>query len=556
MHENNGNNNNLEEERQQTEELVVELSDPVEDSNKHGQLYCLKALKTGIFLLLLTVIITMLTLCIGLYTNSSASDTHHGYLGGFHGNKMTNTQLGVPKQGVQRNDNVSVGIPFDGTVVTSRYSVNNGTPDVHGCHGASCIKHRNRRSNEADLEKKRLSSDFKKYENCLKAKKDKYDSMYEQPEVILAVERQPITLGCDLCVRPDQKYDHITWRFFPRLGQNITWQTIKIDKESEDDYELTPAGDLMLKRPLVEGSGRYVCYGKEDTFEAVYHVDVLASEPTVQVFGKGIPGKKVEQSVTLETENLLLFSKWTPWTRCNSCNKRGQRMRHGTCTVKILDVDVGTDYDILATYPDGLPCRSTLVPIEVRRMKKLRLTASQNELEYCSEPCATPPPLTKIKDEHGNVVEVVETGKGFLSMRTKAPKMPPMVKRKTFYETRGTTTILECPSGKAAHSAIRWQNNTQILDSVKLAGSSNGRVSIDVYNRLIIRKLADCDTAVYSCWIDGRHVATLKVRVIGSNKTTLGDKITVAGVSTSLALVLYIGFQVRKQHRQFGKALV
>ena len=55
----------------------------------------------------------------------------------------------------------------------------------------------------------------------------------------------------------------------------------------------------------------------------------------LQVFGEGIEGKRSQEATILTEDNLVVFSEWGRWTDCNRCDQRGQRMRHGTCTVKV-----------------------------------------------------------------------------------------------------------------------------------------------------------------------------------------------------------------------------
>ena len=42
----------------------------------------------------------------------------------------------------------------------------------------------------------------------------------------------------------------------------------------------------------------------------------------------------------LEKDNLHLFTKWSDWTRCTRCGSRGERTRHGQCTIKVIIINV------------------------------------------------------------------------------------------------------------------------------------------------------------------------------------------------------------------------
>jgi len=68
------------------------------------------------------------------------------------------------------------------------------------------------------------------------------------------------------------------------------------------------------------------------------------------------------------------------------------------------------------------------------------------QVDYCYEPCPTLPAIEVVTDVDGRQVEVVDISRGFRSIRAGPPKLPPLVKRRVFFEVVGTSTILECPA--------------------------------------------------------------------------------------------------------------
>ena len=96
-------------------------------------------------------------------------------------------------------------------------------------------------------------------------------------------------------------------------------------------------------------------------------------------------------------------------------------------------------------YQNGVPCRSTLLPEAVRQLIPVAQRSSETLTAYCWEACPTVPTLTHITDDYGNVVEVVKSGEGYVSLADGEPTLPPAVKRQTIYYEEGRQLKLQCP---------------------------------------------------------------------------------------------------------------
>ena len=103
------------------------------------------------------------------------------------------------------------------------------------------------------------------------------------------------------------------------------------------------------------------------------------------------------------------------------------------------------DMPMIQHYPKGIPCRSALLPVKIAEIDVIKNRYSENQVGTCYKTCPSVPAITEIKDQDGNVVETVETGKGMVSMRDGPPKLPDLPKRKVLYKTRKSKLAISCP---------------------------------------------------------------------------------------------------------------
>ena len=63
----------------------------------------------------------------------------------------------------------------------------------------------------------------------------------------------------------------------------------------------------------------------------------MAEEDTNSTTGKRHTLKltKAAPPLSVDELNLRVFTAWAEWTKCTRCGTRGERSRHGQCTVKV-----------------------------------------------------------------------------------------------------------------------------------------------------------------------------------------------------------------------------
>lgn len=209
---------------------------------------------------------------------------------------------------------------------------------------------------------------------------------------------------------------------------------------------------------------------------------------------------------------------------------------------------------MLTHYIDGIPCKSSALPTGIKRLNVVKKRRNEIDWEYCFEACPTQPPILYITDSDQNVIEVVETGKGYLSIKGDKPEFSPKTKRKTIYKKVGHALWLECPYDKEKYQvvqSIRWQNGSQLIDPITIGKQSNDRVVIDISDRIEITEAKFTDSGIYSCWQKDYHVATIKLRIIENiniSNTKTHTYIVIAIVAIiSLGIILMLCTIYKKQ---------
>ncbi|XP_060076776.1 Ig-like V-type domain-containing protein FAM187A [Ylistrum balloti] len=369
---------------------------------------------------------------------------------------------------------------------------------------------------------------FDAYYECLMKRETSENSKLDITAV-LSLEGQNIELKCPICLRPDQESG--------RLG--IQWQHMStrdsamryVDESSK--FKFTDEMSLIISDVDISDAGQFFCVRTRDReIEQIYQLDVLFRERRKVLAGS--ERRNILPVKALEDNNLKLFTLWSDWSDCNRCGKVGHRRKVGLCMVdKINDTDPvePVDLPIIELYPRGIPCRSTVLPLDIARLKPIRRRQSETILEKCYQRCPTVAPPRVVTDKNGEVLQVIQPG--YYSLKEK-PTLPPMVKRSLIYEVTRKNLILKCPVKPDKTSLVRWQNGTVIINPLNIRRQTRGRVRMDGANRLHIRALRVYDSAPYSCWLKRRHVATIKVIVTEAMNSSLKDHITYAGLGLTI----------------------
>lgn len=99
------------------------------------------------------------------------------------------------------------------------------------------------------------------------------------------------------------------------------------------------------------------------------------------------------------------------------------------------------DFPLMTLFPEGVPCRSTAVPVQLRFMRVIRHRLEETLVDRCNVTCPTQPPPVIIKDSEGNPIELLEGEYQSFGEKVSIPKT---TKRKVLYEPEGTHLVLTC----------------------------------------------------------------------------------------------------------------
>ncbi|XP_035216454.1 Ig-like V-type domain-containing protein FAM187A, partial [Stegodyphus dumicola] len=282
------------------------------------------------------------------------------------------------------------------------------------------------------------------------------------------------------------------------LPESATFVSVHCDGRRT---RITTELSLEINNALKKDSGIYLCFNGPEIM-AKYAVDIIEWEPHRYIIMSGRkknPSTEGSTDLVLNDQNLVVGMSWSEWSECNRCGTVGKRRRFGICTVKKLNPGLSskpTDTELFNEYKSGLPCRSSLLPGEIRNLSAICNMKSEFVIGFCKIPCPSAASIVVVTDKNGKVLDTVDNSQGVYSMQQPLPPLPELVRRRTVYEELDKSIILTCPGNKEGKFLI-WRNESYIINPSKVHIRTKGRVKIDLANNLIIRKLRYTDTATY-----------------------------------------------------------
>ncbi|KAL3876481.1 hypothetical protein ACJMK2_034324 [Sinanodonta woodiana] len=372
------------------------------------------------------------------------------------------------------------------------------------------------------MTKEEANTMFEEYYKCITERNNKLLDEKETIKAILALEGQRVRLECRSCSYPPDQ---------DRGRQTISWQKLGLADgivqfvTSGENRRIKEDNTLELQNVDVTDSGQYFCALSGDTIE-IYLLDVLFREPLVTV--PEANSSLLQPPQHLVDHNLQVFTHWSEWGSCDQCDKAGKRFRSGTCMVQKTDKDQPikpVDLPIMMMYPDGVPCRSTVLPKVIANIHGIRSRKSE-----------------RIAGKKLNIsVLLLSFGDiwPYVPINSK-PTFAPLVNRQVLYEEAGKHLVLKCPA--ADSSKVRWQKAELIINSATIRYQSHGRLWIDGLNRLHFRRLILRDSASYICWEWTRHASTMKVVVYKPFDPRIRTYITYGGFVATVLVVFIICF--------------
>ncbi|XP_077863107.1 Ig-like V-type domain-containing protein FAM187A [Saccoglossus kowalevskii] len=302
--------------------------------------------------------------------------------------------------------------------------------------------------------------------SSLKINMDVLCSTETDTYIVSAYLGQLLALPCTPCKSPPRKKK--SW-----YRQSKTQaREMPLTMENSEGISISGKGQLTIGSILHDDAGKYYCKagGK---YLSSYDITV-------------VKGPHFHQGDTASTSTTM-YTLWSPWSECNECDQKGERFRIGQCYAITPE---------FAQYKKGVPCTIQSPDVTSHR-------PDEQLIEECNAVCPDITPRQTTQQGMGG----------------KKPTLPPMADRKTIYqETDGKATML-CPGGGVG-VAIRWQRNKQILlmkalknDIIEDESGTQQRIVIQGANTVHVHKLKKSDSAIYSCWLEGQLLATVRIVV-------------------------------------------
>ncbi|KAK6104844.1 hypothetical protein QQG55_17855 [Brugia pahangi] len=293
---------------------------------------------------------------------------------------------------------------------------------------------------------------------------------------------------------------------------SIAEKTISLIKKFMQRQKIGPKlGDhfeLILSKISRKDMGWYRCIRRINgiaNIANIYYIDVITNSTPKIIINKSV--KSEMQTMQHQFVNFKLQSNAfaTSWSECSNCNtKNGEKRRKIVCHLSIAP---GISYDTISNSTISymqlfydIPCRSSLVPIELRNI----LWPIQDivHVENCYVPCTKAKieqtRLIMSKNEFGRNIIIDKIPPGEYQMNERLPPLRKAVKREVIQAFENDPYILSCPQKEFG---TFWALNETYISSVSLlAQYPDKRIYIDGDNQLIINYLTlDDDESFFSC---------------------------------------------------------
>jgi hypothetical protein len=102
------------------------------------------------------------------------------------------------------------------------------------------------------------------------------------------------------------------------------------------------------------------------------------------------------------------------------------------------------DFRDFGRFLTGLPCRSELLPPELRNLEGVSQRPSEKMQGMCDIVCPTEPDFKVYTNHFGEVVEVVDVASGMRSLREGKPTQAPRPKQYILVKDIGKPLIMIC----------------------------------------------------------------------------------------------------------------
>ncbi|KAH6941524.1 hypothetical protein HPB50_019255 [Hyalomma asiaticum] len=293
--------------------------------------------------------------------------------------------------------------------------------------------------------------------------------------------------------------------------REIEWSWDEYDRcirERSDDAPPRRQSVLVLVGSKVELPCPGICFPPESEAQSPWHrVDPLSKSSIAPVaFGKGDTRRQLMGYGALTVTDALPSD--TGFYRCMWAGREYAtyhlqvvaREPYSMGNNRTLPKEAAIMTLLLDIFPEGLPCRSALIPNVISSVLKDHW--SVHMIGLCSEACVRGKGIVVVTDSSGLVEEVVDNSRGIFSLRQKILELPKRVRRRTVSRVRGSEVLLSCSRQRFNSKFYQWRNGSVLLNPMVVSQLSDGRVKIDLANNLHILRAEFWDTGIYKVFIE------------------------------------------------------
>ena len=278
--------------------------------------------------------------------------------------------------------------------------------------------------------------------------------------------------------------------------------TLVIRKTRRTDtasYICKPFTNNEFLRKRINSTGLQKWITEDSHVRYFYHLDVLDFDKTPMVETGGDSERMAIAPRDMIPENIIVFTKWLPWSSCSLCDQHGLKQRIGLCVIKkrVREVNIPHAYlnNILDFATNGLPCHSEFL----KEFEHRAWLNRPNEIQFaeCYEPC----PKTIHRKKRSTI-----SSKEFSRDSDEGKK------KKVIKTQVDKYLILKCPGSKILRKPV-WMRGSKTISPVHIRNITKRRVNFDIFGSLHFIKVKRRDSGIYSCWIEKKLKKKFHVRV-------------------------------------------
>ena len=367
--------------------------------------------------------------------------------------------------------------------------------------------------------------------NARVKRSSKWCNMTEKVSKAVSVAKDGVIhLPCHRCLESaNELYEPMQWvKLHPNPDRNGLYLVKEILSDMHDDEKrnkliISLDHTLIIRKARRSNTGSYICKpftqgeflrkrlnwtGLQKWITEIsqmryfYHLDVIDFDEAPMVESGGNSGRMMMQSHDMVPENLIIYTKWLPWSSCSVCDQHGLRQRIGLCVIKKRHGDLTVPHaylnNILDFARNGLPCQSEFL----KEFDNSAWFNRPNEIEFseCFEPC----PKRKRRKKRSTI-----------SIKELSEDVEKKKKKKVISIQVNQYLILKCPGSKILKKPV-WMLGSRTISPVRIRNVTKKRVNFDIFGSLHFIKTKLNDSGMYSCWIEKKLKRKFDVRVHAS----------------------------------------